>query len=164
MIFRGWELGLGQSDLNILSYSAPQYVGISPGCTINLTMMNVCFIHIRYYKHTWDSFQFDNSPTCIQHAPTFILRETYDRSQIQFQLTCRGQVYETKYCTNYGKFLQAYQFCTTINSQTYVHPWPSHPCTHVDHPVPDLFSLWFYNEHHSSPPDVGVSLWVFVSI
>ncbi|CAM4573293.1 unnamed protein product [Leuciscus chuanchicus] len=75
------------------------------------------YIYVRYDHHTWDSFTYEFNTH--KGDTSFILRETYDRSHIQMHCTSEGG---THYCPNYGKFLQTYQFCTTLLSQNYVHP------------------------------------------
>ncbi|KAF4073475.1 hypothetical protein AMELA_G00259070 [Ameiurus melas] len=56
------------------------------------------YIYFRYKDHTWDSFKYEFNTH--KGSTTFILRETYDRSQIELHCTSEGI---THYCTNYGK-------------------------------------------------------------
>ncbi|XP_048013212.1 sperm flagellar protein 2-like [Megalobrama amblycephala] len=56
------------------------------------------YIHIRYNNHTWNSFSYEFNTH--KGDTSFILKETYDRSQIQLHCTSEGG---TRYCPNYGK-------------------------------------------------------------
>ncbi|XP_073730550.1 uncharacterized protein [Misgurnus anguillicaudatus] len=56
------------------------------------------YIYIRYENHGWNSFSYEYNTH--KGDTSFILRETYDRSQIQLHCTSEGG---TKYCPNYGK-------------------------------------------------------------
>ncbi|XP_065116652.1 uncharacterized protein [Paramisgurnus dabryanus] len=56
------------------------------------------YIYIRYGNHSWNSFSYEYNTH--KGDTSFILRETYDRSQIQLHCTSEGG---TKYCPNYGK-------------------------------------------------------------
>ncbi|XP_051747344.1 uncharacterized protein LOC127511048 isoform X7 [Ctenopharyngodon idella] len=56
------------------------------------------YIKIRYNNHTQDSFEYEFNT--FKRNPSFTLRETYDRSQIQLSCSSEGP---TQYCLNYGK-------------------------------------------------------------
>ncbi|KAG1928587.1 preprotein translocase subunit SecA [Pimephales promelas] len=56
------------------------------------------YIYIRYDHHTWNSFRYEFNTH--KGDTSFILRETYDRSQIQMHCTSEGG---THFCPNYGK-------------------------------------------------------------
>ncbi|ROJ33219.1 hypothetical protein DPX16_18041 [Anabarilius grahami] len=67
------------------------------------------YFYVRYKDHSQHCFKYEFNTH--KGNTSFILRETYDRSQIQMHCTSEGG---THYCPNYGKFLQTYQFCTTL--------------------------------------------------
>ncbi|XP_056593358.1 uncharacterized protein LOC130412201 [Triplophysa dalaica] len=75
-----------------------KYVGA--GCTDTYEEKKLIhrYIYIRYEKHTWDSFRYEFNTH--KGDTSFILRETYERSQIQMHCTSEGG---THYCSNYGK-------------------------------------------------------------
>ncbi|XP_077065732.1 uncharacterized protein LOC143718601 [Siphateles boraxobius] len=56
------------------------------------------YIYVRYDHHTWNSFKYEFNTH--KGDTSFILRETYDRSQIQMHCTSEGG---THYCPNYGQ-------------------------------------------------------------
>lgn len=101
--------------------SAPQYTRIDAGCTATYEEKYLTHINIRYENHTRDSFKykFKTSP----YETSIILRETYDRSQIQMYCTSEDGIL---HCPNYGKFLlsSALQYtvkCTiTFYLNTYI--------------------------------------------
>ncbi|XP_052409495.1 uncharacterized protein LOC127955908 [Carassius gibelio] len=76
------------------------YTYIGPGSTTSYeeSLAIHRYIYFRYENHSWNSFSYEYNThkgnTC------FILRETYDRSQIQMHCTSEGG---THYCPNYGK-------------------------------------------------------------
>ncbi|CAM4573095.1 unnamed protein product [Leuciscus chuanchicus] len=59
------------------------------------------YIYVRYNHHSWNSMSYEFNTH--KGDTSFILRETYDRSQIQMHCTSEGG---TKYCPNYGKIEQ----------------------------------------------------------
>ncbi|XP_057176841.1 uncharacterized protein LOC130545925 [Triplophysa rosa] len=76
------------------------YTRIDPGCTTTYTEVKLIhrYIYIRYEDNTWDSFNYEFNT--FKGDTSFILRETYDRSQIQLDCTSEGIVH---YCPNYKK-------------------------------------------------------------
>ncbi|XP_059367798.1 uncharacterized protein LOC132106157 [Carassius carassius] len=76
------------------------YTYIGPGSTTSYEEALAIhrYIYFRYENHSWSSFSYEfnthKGNTC------FILKETYDRSQIQMHCTSEGG---THYCPNYGK-------------------------------------------------------------
>ncbi|XP_058628479.1 uncharacterized protein LOC131538586 isoform X2 [Onychostoma macrolepis] len=56
------------------------------------------YIYVRYENHTWNSFSYEFNTH--KGDASFIIRETYNRSQIQMHCTSEGG---THYCPNYGK-------------------------------------------------------------
>ncbi|XDV26027.1 hypothetical protein PO909_029835 [Leuciscus waleckii] len=55
------------------------------------------YIYVRYNHHSWNSMSYEFNTH--KGDTSFILRETYDRSQIQMHCTSEGG---TKYCPNYA--------------------------------------------------------------
>ncbi|XP_034158338.2 uncharacterized protein LOC113528924 [Pangasianodon hypophthalmus] len=76
------------------------YTRVDAGCTTSYQEARLIhrYIYIRYENHTWDSFRYEFNTH--KGDTSFILRETYDRSQIQLHCTSEGG---THYCSNYGK-------------------------------------------------------------
>ncbi|XP_073730549.1 uncharacterized protein [Misgurnus anguillicaudatus] len=76
------------------------YRRVNPGCTESYEEKRLIhrYIYIRYENHTWDSFKYEFNTH--KGDTSFILRETYDCSQIQMHCTSEGG---THYCSNYGK-------------------------------------------------------------
>lgn len=95
--------------------SAPQFTRVDPFSETSYEEARLIhrYIYIRYKDHSWNSFRYEFNTH--KGDTSFILRETYNRSQIQLHCTSEGG---THYCPNYGKVLLTYQFCTTLYSQT----------------------------------------------
>ncbi|KAK9976688.1 hypothetical protein ABG768_021893 [Culter alburnus] len=76
------------------------YERIGSGCTTSYEEAKAIhrYIHIRYNNHSWNSFSYEFNTH--KGDTSFILKETYDRSQIQLHCTSEGG---TRYCPNYGK-------------------------------------------------------------
>ncbi|RXN30015.1 hypothetical protein ROHU_018069 [Labeo rohita] len=79
------------------------YTYIGPHCTTSYEEARLIhrYIYIRYGNHSWKSFSYEFNTH--KGDTSFILRETYDRSQIQLHCTSEGG---THYCPNYGKIEQ----------------------------------------------------------
>lgn len=82
----------------------PQYTRINAGDTISYKeyWQDYRFIYFRYENDTRDSFSYEFSTKKV--GTSIILTETRDRSQIQMHCTSDGG---SRFCPNYGKFLQA---------------------------------------------------------
>lgn len=91
--------------MDTMNHSIIQYKYVGAGCTDTYEEKKLIhrYIYVRYEKHTWDSFRYEFNTH--KGDTSFILRETYDRSQIQMHCTSEGG---THYCSNYGTFLQTY--------------------------------------------------------
>ncbi|XP_048010494.1 uncharacterized protein LOC125244454 [Megalobrama amblycephala] len=76
------------------------YTRIDAGCTTSYAEKRLIhrYFYVRYKDHTWNSFKYEFNTH--KGNTSFILRETFDRSQIQMHCTSEGG---THYCTNYGK-------------------------------------------------------------
>ncbi|RXN22039.1 Transposon Ty3-I Gag-Pol poly [Labeo rohita] len=76
------------------------YTYIGPHCTTSYEEARLIhrYIYIRYGNHSWKSFSYEFNTH--KGDTSFILRETYDRSQIQLHCTSEGG---THYCPNYGR-------------------------------------------------------------
>ncbi|XP_067449614.1 uncharacterized protein [Thunnus thynnus] len=57
-----------------------------------------CFIYLRYHSHTWNSFGTEYNSH--KGDPTFTIRESFDRSRIEWHCNTEGSVAT---CPNYGK-------------------------------------------------------------
>lgn len=76
------------------------YTRVSPGCRTSYEEKKLVhrYIYLRYDHHSWNSMSYEFNTH--KGDTSFILRETYDRSQIQMHCTSEGG---THYCPNYGK-------------------------------------------------------------
>ncbi|XP_048011335.1 uncharacterized protein LOC125244980 [Megalobrama amblycephala] len=76
------------------------YTRIDAGCTTSYEEKRLIhrYFYVRYKDHSWNSFKYEFNTH--KGNTSFILRETYDRSQIQMHCTSEGG---THYCANYGK-------------------------------------------------------------
>lgn len=118
--------------------SAPQYTCIKPRSTASYkeTKLIHRYIKIRYNNHTRNSFEYQFNT--FKQNPSFTLRETNNRSQIQ--LSCSSED-PTHYCPNYGKFLQTYSYALHYTSKTLCTP-DHHTHMFVENSTPDLLALW----------------------